>query len=62
MPEHPVLGKETLALTKIVSEPPEGPIIPDKCRIFLDRRISISIINKGRNPSRNTENSRLYFR
>ncbi|MHA1583498.1 MAG: YgeY family selenium metabolism-linked hydrolase [Candidatus Baldrarchaeia archaeon] len=41
MPEHPVLGKETLALTKIVSEPPEGPIIPDKCRIFLDRRISV---------------------
>lgn len=41
MPEHPVLGKETLTLTKIVSEPPEGPIIPDKCRIFLDRRISV---------------------
>jgi len=41
MPEHPVLGKETLALTKIISEPPEGPIIPDKCKIFLDRRISV---------------------
>jgi len=40
MPEHPILGKGTLALTKIVSEPPEGPIIPDKCKIYLDRRIA----------------------
>lgn len=36
---HPFLGKSTIALTKICCEPGEGPIIPDICRITLDRRI-----------------------
>lgn len=41
MPQHPILGKGTLALTRIISEPPEGPITPDKCKIYLDRRFSV---------------------
>ena len=41
MPQHPVLGKGTLALTRIISEPSEGPITPDKCKIYLDRRFSV---------------------
>lgn len=36
---HPFLGKSTIALTKISCEPGEGPIIPDICRVTLDRRI-----------------------
>ena len=38
LPEHKDLGKGTIAVTSIRAYPGEGPVVPDKCRIVIDRR------------------------
>lgn len=38
LPSDPFLGKASIAVTEVISEPSGGPIIPDKCEILVDRR------------------------
>ena len=38
LPEHKELGKGTVAVTSVRAYPGEGPVVPDKCKIVLDRR------------------------
>ncbi|MFB0543594.1 MAG: YgeY family selenium metabolism-linked hydrolase, partial [Candidatus Bathyarchaeia archaeon] len=40
LPSHPLLGKGTMAVTSIRAMPGEGPIIPDRCEILVDRRMT----------------------
>ena len=40
LPRHPLLGKGTIAVTGIRAMPGEGPIIPDRCEILVDRRMT----------------------
>jgi len=39
--EHPKLGKGTITTTHISCKPGSGPIIPDWCRVILDRRMVV---------------------
>jgi putative selenium metabolism hydrolase len=39
LPTHPVLGQATLALTNISCSPGQLSILPDVCRVALDRRL-----------------------
>ena len=45
LPHHPLLGKATMVVTSISATPGEGPIIPDRCEILVDRRLTL-----GENP------------
>ncbi len=38
MPEHSFLGRASIALIRISSSPDQGNVVPDECRIVLDRR------------------------
>ena len=38
LPKHESLGKGTVAVTSIRAYPGEGPVVPDKCRLIIDRR------------------------
>ena len=38
MPEHSFLGQASIALIRISSSPDQGNVVPDECRIVLDRR------------------------
>jgi putative selenium metabolism hydrolase len=40
-PEHPFLGKGSVAVTSIASESPSLTALPDRCVIHLDRRITV---------------------
>ncbi len=38
LPNHPLMGSSSIAVTEISCEPGGGPIVPDKCTIYVDRR------------------------
>lgn len=38
LPTHPLMGSGSIAVTEITCEPGGGPIVPDKCTIYVDRR------------------------
>ncbi|MEM3507574.1 MAG: M20/M25/M40 family metallo-hydrolase [Candidatus Bathyarchaeia archaeon] len=38
LPKHPLLGKSSVIVSHIVSKPLKGNIVPDLCKIILDRR------------------------
>jgi putative selenium metabolism hydrolase len=39
LPKHPLLGKSSITVSHIISKPLKGNIVPDLCKIILDRRI-----------------------
>ncbi len=42
LPEHPILGKETLTPSVITCAPKDVPQIPDRCVLTLDHRVIVS--------------------
>jgi len=46
LPEHQKLGKGTVAVTAIRAYPGEGPIIPDKVELNVDRRMILGVTQK----------------